>query len=61
MMQYRYEIDWEDVMPLIGGLKELWENIKDDINNFIKNYELQNKTDLLVQSPLLSKDNNDGV
>jgi len=34
--KYGYEIDWEDVKPLIGGVKELWENIKYDINNFIK-------------------------
>ena len=33
---YSYNVDWDDAKPLVEGSIELWENIKNDIHNFMK-------------------------
>ena len=40
---YSYIIDWKKVKPLLKDINELWEKIKNDINNFVKKCDLQNQ------------------
>ena len=41
---YEYELEPKQLKYLIEGVEKLWESIKNDINIFIKTYDLMNKT-----------------